>query len=127
MTDEEIDAWADAYIEGQLSPDLIKVDSHPLWWATRKASFVLGEVDEESFWRFILRVLAKSPPDQVICVLAAGPLEELVAYDGAKFIDRIELEAKRNPAFRNLLGGVWRHDTHEDIWRRVEAARDALW
>ncbi|MBV6836809.1 hypothetical protein KWH01_05840 [Xanthomonas campestris pv. merremiae] len=80
----------------------------------------------EESWATILAILAKNPPDSVIGVLAAGPLEDLIQDSGLHYIDRIELEARRNPAFRQLLGGVWRSGTPE-VWARVEAARGATW
>ena len=89
--------------------------------------FCIGETRGEDQWSFILAVAGKSPPDRVIEILAAGPLEQLIAYAGADFIDRIEVEARRNPDFRDLLGGVWQHGTSHDIWGRVEAARVEPW
>jgi hypothetical protein len=117
-----------AYIAAQSAPDLLRTDvEHPLWWAVERAMFATGETDGEDLWRFILCVLEKEPPDNVLGVLAAGPLEELIAYAGHEYIERIEAEARINPRFRQLLGGVWQHGTPEDIWSRVEAASGAAW
>jgi hypothetical protein len=53
--------------------------------------------------------------------LSAGPVEDLLAHYGAQFIDRIEAEVHRSPAFAHILGGVWRRDIPLEIWQRVEA------
>lgn len=78
-------------------------------------------------WQFILAVLARRPSERVLGMLAAGPLEDLLAYAGKFYIDRVELEARRNPAFRHLLGGVWQNRTPDELWRRVEAVRGEPW
>ena len=89
--------------------------------------FYEGETNPEDLWSFVLKVLEKAPDKKVLSVLAAGPLEELISHVGMTFIVRIEAEARRNPAFRHLLGGVWRHGASEEIWSRVEAARGSSW
>jgi hypothetical protein len=122
----EIETWADAYIRAELDPDLLKGE-HPLWWAVEKAMYATGHTDGDDLLRFVLAVTSKNPPDTVLAVLAAGPLEELIAYSGNEFIDRIEVEARSNPKFRHLLGGVWRHGTPGPIWARIEAVRDKPW
>jgi hypothetical protein len=122
----EINAWADAYIRAYREPDLLK-DDHPLWWAVEKAMYCIEQTNGDALLQFVLAVTDKEPPASVLAVLAAGPLEELIAYSGQEFIDRIEVEARRNPRFRYLLGGVWQHGTPEPIWARVEAARDKPW
>jgi hypothetical protein len=77
----------------------------------------------EDRWNAILKILSLNPPQSVIGVFAAGPLEDLIADHGAEFIDRVELEARRSPAFRYLLGGVWPRGGSEEIFSRLEKAR----
>jgi hypothetical protein len=62
--------------------------------------------------------------DKQISLLAAGPVEDLLALHGGQFIDRIEAEAQRSPAFAHVLGGVWQRDMPSEIWQRVEVARE---
>nr|CAS02601.1 putative integron gene cassette protein [uncultured bacterium] len=125
MAPHEVEDWASAFIAFQQDPDRLR-DGHPLFWAA--ARFMLsGEYAiAEDCWETILVILSRQPPDSVIVVLAAGPLEDLIHYAGPQFIDRIESEARQNPAFRNLLGGVWECSTPE-VWTRVEAARGGSW
>ncbi len=106
---EDIDAWARAYVEVQQEPKRL-TSEHPLWWAVRGFMDLIlerGETEPDDCWRAILRVLELEPPDKVISILAAGPLEDLIGRHGPQFIDRIETESRRNPKFRHLLGGVW--------------------
>ncbi len=76
---------------------------------------------------FVLEVLKKDPSPEVIGVLAAGPLEDLLAENGLAVIDRVEQEAHRDPKFRHLLGGVWRNAMTDDIWERVQHLAAAKW
>ena len=124
---QEIDEWARAYVEAKQDPALLK-GGHPLWWTVERFINILGgeETSEaEDAWKAILRILELDPPDEVLAVLAAGPLEDLIDDYGALFIDRIETESRRNPRFRQLLGGVWKSSS-ADIWARVEACRGVV-
>jgi hypothetical protein len=122
MTDEEIQKWASAYIEAQQDPNLLKTD-HPQWWAVEKFMNVgTEEVTATDCFKAILAVLAMDPPENVIGVLAAGPLEDLIEECGEEVIEDIEREARQNPAFKHLLGGVWKSGTPE-VWSRVQACR----
>jgi hypothetical protein len=69
---------------------------------------------------FILEVLASDNSTPVVESLSAGPLEDLLTYHGATLIDRVEAEARRNPKFASLLGGVWKNAMSDDTWRRVQ-------
>lgn len=77
----------------------------------------------EAVWQAILRLVGRGLSDEQTSVLAAGPVEDLLAHHGAAFIDRIEAEAGRSPAFAHVLGGVWRRDIPPAIWQRIETAR----
>ena len=79
--------------------------------------------DAEAVWQAILRIMQRELSEEQISLLAAGPVEDLLALHGAQFIDRIEAEALRSPAFAHVLGGVWRRDMTPEMWQRVEAAR----
>jgi len=122
----DIEAWANAYIELHSIEQEIDTD-HPLWWATERTFHCLRRDHAEDLWDFVLLVLSKRPNDLVLGCLAAGPLEDLIAYDGQYFIDRIELLARQDPAFKDLLGGVWQNQTPEEIWQRVERCRVDTW
>ena len=84
--------------------------------------------DPEAVWQAVLRIMQRKLTEEQISLLAAGPVEDLLAHYGALFIDRIEAEAQRSPAFAHALGGVWRRDIPQEIWQRVETARGgAVW
>jgi hypothetical protein len=81
----------------------------------------------ETVWPAILKIVEHELTDEQIVLLAAGPMEDLLADHGAQFIERVEAEAERNPRLNYLLGGVWRSSMKEDIWERVQKARKEAW
>lgn len=109
LSDQELGAWADAYVRAQ--PEAVDR---------------FEDAGAEDGWRAILAVLSRSPPEAVVAQLAAGPLEDLLQRHGEAFIDRVEDEARRSVPFRHLLGGVWKAGTPA-VWARVERARGAAW
>ena len=75
----------------------------------------------------ILRMIDASPENTLFQVLAAGPVEELLGYRGPAIIEHIEAEALRNPAFKLLLGGVWKGRMPDDVWERLRKCRGSEW
>lgn len=80
--------------------------------------------DPERAWSFILLALKTPRCEQHLGVLAAGPLEDLLSHHGAEFIGRVEVEAKADPKFAHVLGGVWQSQMTDEVWRRVQAVWD---
>src|SRR5262249_29793809 len=72
----------------------------------------------------ILEILRRDDSVAIMEVLSAGPLEDLLVEHGAAFIDRVETEARLNPVFARLLGGVWKRQMTDEIWARVQAVWD---
>lgn len=125
MTPAEIEAWATGWIVA--TDDHVDTD-HPLWWTIENFQdliFSTPSIDPDDAWLCLLRILALEPSEGVIANLAAGPLEDLVNHHGAAFIDRIEAEAQRNPAFRDLMGGVWRREDNA-VWDRFDRGREGV-
>jgi hypothetical protein len=95
-----------------------------------EAFWAFGEVwdmcckNPDDAWDFIVGVLAQDSSDCELQNLSAGPLEDLLAKHGPNVIDRVEDEARRNPLFAKLLGGVWQNDMSADVWARVQAVWD---
>ena len=121
MKKEELRNWISAYIRYQEIENNVSEDN-PDWWAVQKF-FDLGPDHPEFCWKAILGILGQKPNNSVIQILAAGPLEDLIEDHGEKYIDEIEDEAKRDPDFKHLLGGVWESSTPE-VWSRILKARD---
>lgn len=97
------------------------------WWAIEQVMDWALEREGEHLWRFITATYQRQLSDKAVSVLAAGPLEDLLAKQGPEFIERVEELARRDPRFNYLLGGVWRNTMTDEIWQRVQAARHNVW
>ena len=125
LSKQGLNEWVDAYIKAQECEETIH-ENHPLFWAINQF-FELEDDHPEICWEVILEVLHREPSQRVLGVLAAGPLEDLIDKHGPEYIEKIEKEAKVNPTFMHLLGGVWESGTPE-VWNRVlKARRNISW
>src|SRR5438445_13456924 len=97
------------------------------WLGGERTMFDACTEEPELAWRAVLALVESNLNQEGTALLAAGPLETLLVWHSSELIDRVELEAHRNPKFKHLLGGVWRQDIPEDIWQRIEAARQEAW
>jgi hypothetical protein len=117
-TQEIADAWVRTMTADIGSPE--ETDNS---WAF-DIVFDMTHDDPEPGWAMILEILRRDHGVAVMEVLSAGPLESLLANHGPAFIERVEIEARRNPEFAKLLGGVWKSRMTDEVWARVQAVWD---
>src|SRR5678815_4681398 len=79
--------------------------------------------EPEVGWLAILQIFEQELTERQIAVLAAGPFEDLLAFHGPEFIDRVEREASQNPHLNHLLCGLRQDRMLQEIWERVQKAR----
>lgn len=84
----------------------------------------LANENPEIAWECILGVIATEHTDHIICELAAGPLEDLLAEHGAKFIDRIEKISKDNIVFARLIKQVWVEGISPQVQNRIRTIQN---
>jgi Family of unknown function (DUF6869) len=92
-------------------------------WAVDSVIDLPLERKYDELWRFIKYVHAQNPSNKVVEVLAAGPLEDLLAGSGDTYIDEIATLARKDPSFKNVLGGVWQNSMSESLWTKVKDIR----
>jgi hypothetical protein len=97
------------------------------WFGGEHTMYDAVHDSPEVAWPAILEILKRGVTDEQLSLLAAGPLEDLLASHGAQFIERVEQESGRSPSFNRLLGGVWQNQMSQDIWSRVQKARREVW
>jgi hypothetical protein len=83
-----------------------RMPSDPLFAAWEQVDDLIRS-DPEQGWSLVLELIEAAPDDRVLANVAAGPLEDLLSRSLDQFIDRVELQARRDPAFRRCLTGVW--------------------
>lgn len=75
----------------------------------------------ERAWQFILAVIVRKPPPQVLAILSALLLEDLLTAHGPQFIGRAAHQAAVCGVFKKLLGAVWLDSEDTPVWREVYA------
>jgi hypothetical protein len=79
--------------------------SDPLFVACSELDDLIHSAPEEA-WTVTLELVESAPDDRVLANVAAGPLEDLLTKSD-RFLDRAEIQARRDPKFRRCLTGVW--------------------
>ena len=127
MDEVELNRIVEAWITGhEVAIGTPSYESN--WWAINL--IIKWSLDDDAaglLWRFILATYKRDISDRVVAVLAAGPLEDLLARHGALYIDRVEQLARDDEKFNCLLGGVWRSGMQKEVWRRVKVVRKEVW
>jgi hypothetical protein len=75
----------------------------------------------------VLDRIDASTPNRLLAVLAAGPLEDLLAVNGHVVVDQVEILARSSPKFRLLLNGVWDRSIKPDVLSRLAKYRKQRW
>jgi len=99
MNDPLVENWIRYHVERRKSTD-------PLFSAWEKVDEIVHD-DPETGWTLTLALVEAAPDDRVLANVAAGPLEDLLKRASDVLIDRVEVQARRDPKFRRCLTGVW--------------------
>ena len=78
----------------------------------------------ELAFELIVEIWSRDQSRDVIQILSAGPLEDLLSTYGEQMIQAIEKEAEKDPSFRKLLGGVWKNAMPDSVWTKVQEIWD---
>ncbi len=98
-------------------------EAHPEFWTFALFGALAGRAPDLCL-DAVLDSLALATTPEEAALIAAGPLEDLIAANGPAVIDRIEAEAAARPRFRYALTGVWAEGSAgTPLWQRIEAAR----
>jgi hypothetical protein len=96
---------------------------HPEFW-TFALIFDLAREAPDLCLDVIVAALPLCRSPEEVALVAAGPLEDVIAANGPAVIDRIETLAPVNARLRFALTGVWpQGSAGTPLWHRIEAAR----
>jgi hypothetical protein len=121
---DEMNRIAEAWIQLYRVPEDAPERENSFWSHERLRELV--EEDTEAAWH-VIQVIRREGSDVVLSNLASGPLEELLAAHGDRFIDRVEDLAGRDAQFRKLLGATWQNSIPCDVWERIKAVAGPSW
>lgn len=122
MNEENIIEVAEAWIAH--AKDIAESNGNETHAWAWDEEFDLKYENPELLWKLILEIHSRDKDASSVEVLSAGPMEDLLSMHGAKFIEKVEKQAKQDRSFAFLLGGVWKSDINEEIWKRIQNVWD---
>src|SRR5687768_11985937 len=76
------------------------------FWAWQRVHDIVNGPDPEHAFALVLALVAAAP-DHRLEHVGAGAVEDIVETHAPVLIDRFEIEARRDPRFREALGSIW--------------------
>jgi len=115
MTNPSAQEIAEAYLSYS------REQSEATWWAVGMVSDFTLDKQWDEVWQVVLAIARcdEELETEVLAVVAAGPLEDILCKAGPEFIDRVEREAKFNPQFGRMLTGAWLSRAEPAVRERV--------
>jgi len=124
LTNDERNKLARAWIALQTTPQH-SPEYTSLFWSFEQ-TYDLVRKDPGEAWKLILTIWSLDKSLPIRQSLSRGPIEELLCYHGEFIMPHIERQAKADPSFATLLGGVWQNTMTDSIWNRLQEAWIAL-
>jgi hypothetical protein len=82
-----------------------RLDADEWFWAWKEVEDEVRTPTGRTF-ELLLALVDSAKDNSALAYVGAGPIEELVNWHGATFMNQIEEAARRNRAFRYALSGV---------------------
>lgn len=120
--DEKDEDLAKAFIAGQKMEHKSE-QSDALFWTHERISYLTKYLPHKA-WRVILLIWSMDQSTETMQYLSAGEIEDLLSRNGTEMIPLVEAEARRDPSFAKLLGGVWKNSMTDEVWSRLQAVWD---
>ena len=117
------EAWIEKWSAAERSAVATTISESALDWE-------LPRKQPELCLAAILEVLSRidvTTPNQLLAVLAAGPLEDLLNHNSEAVVEQVDLLARRDPGFRLLLNGVWDSGINPSILSKLAKYRGNPW
>ena len=67
----------------------------------------LADDKPEELRELVLEILKQDSSDEIVKMVGAGPLEDLMVNHGEKYIDRIEEQFLKSDVFKAAMKSVW--------------------
>lgn len=91
-------------------------------WALGNLAFEEPEV----CWQVVVAIVEHTPPPRALYALALRVRRLIVAH-GEPIIAGLEKQAPLDPAWKTLLGAIWRDGDIEEYWHRIAPLRGPMW
>jgi hypothetical protein len=120
--DEKEEDLARAYVAAQQT-EFKSEQWNALFWTHERTNYLTKYLPHKA-WRVILLIWSIDQSIKTMQSLSAGEIENLLTRNGIEIIALVEAEARRDPSFAKLLGGVWKNRMTDEVWSRLQAAWD---
>ena len=117
---KNIEKLANAWIDLHKNQDEMS-EFDPNFWAFEELGDYTND-DPKKAWTTILKILSIDSSDVILSNVAAGPLEDLLAFHGEDWISSVENEASKNTVFKTALLGIYQNEMSDDVWDRLQIA-----
>ena len=93
------------------------------FWAWERVTEIVRGPDAQTAWNVVI-ALTRTAADERLEYIGAGPVEDLVCTHGTALVDYIEVEARRDPRFREALASIWliADEISSDVLSRLQGA-----
>jgi hypothetical protein len=118
-------ALIEAWIKHTSSAKASSKSEH--FWAFEAVHELIRSGDPSNSLDLIVQLLVRCDTPALTGALAAGPLEDLLSWHGPKVIDAVEIQARKDPKFRHLIGGVWKGGMSDEVWQRFRKIKRPIW
>jgi hypothetical protein len=118
VTKDERNQLAKAWIALQTTPRN-SPEYNSLFWSFERTYNLVRE-DPSEAWKLILTIWSFDQSLPTRKGLCAGPIGELLCFHGEYIIPYVERQAKVDPSFARLLGGLWQNTMSDAIWNRLQ-------
>jgi hypothetical protein len=82
----------------------------------------LCRTDPGQAWQIIKDIFSRSKTNELVLeCLGAGPMEDLLSYNGEVVVDAAVEFCELHPEFKNVLEAVWQNSITDMVWRKIEA------
>ena len=121
MSLDEIESIANGWLQHmRLEPPEDRANS----WAF-DTLYDLCFASPEDAWLVTQARLSRELNLHLKSLVAAGPIENLLAQHGPLFIERIEDRAMKDAEFKTILGGVWKNTRESRVLPRLRSGGEA--
>jgi hypothetical protein len=86
------------------------------FWAFDEVNQIV-RCDLAAGWRLTCLLVNKASSDEALAYVAAGPLEDLLTFNGPTLIDHVAVAARADKRLQLALSGVWLNRANP-VWER---------
>jgi len=94
-------------------------DRVDLSWSFLRISDLISNAPEDAY-DLIRELVRLAPSPYVLGIVGAGMLEDLLANWGERFIERLEVDARKDAKLLAACAGVWQLYMPDDVWDRLQ-------